>query len=158
MKPQVQQFKKQSSVPLIVCLVSLLFTIIGIAGIVAFVNFNNTIKVADGKVVDTFTQKEFASKKQTFDQEYDVVCYHVDGKEYRGKTIAPKSGSSYIPVYYYEKYPQWAWYKSRENSGVFFSALFAAIFAIVGVVAIRVIVKRKAEVKEAGKVAGKKSK
>jgi uncharacterized protein YxeA len=123
---------------------SLICCLLCIVGVFVFSHLNTTIKVADGKVKDSYTKKEFASKKQTYDQEYDIVRYVVDGKEYFGKTAAPKTGSSqYITVFYYEKYPQYPWFKSKTNSAVFFCILLCVTFGIVGGFSLRSLVKKK---------------
>jgi|GEM_PF-1627584 uncharacterized protein YxeA len=109
--------------------ISLALLLLSVASFAVFVSLNRTIKMTYGKVVDTYTKKEFASRKQTVDQEYDLIRYTVDGKEYKGKTAAPKAGGSsqYVPVYYYERFPWAAWYYSKNNASIIFCLLCAAI-------------------------------
>jgi len=120
---------KKPSNAWILFVISIVLIAVSIAGFAVFINLNRTIKMTSGKVVDSYSKKEFASRKQTIDQEYDVVRYTVDGKEYSGKTAAPKTGSSsqYMTVYYYEKFPGMAWFRSKNNSSMAFCSLFAAV-------------------------------
>ncbi len=120
--------KKPSSAR-ILFIVSLILVLLSGASFAVFMSLNRTIKMTYGKVVDTYTKKEFASRKQTVDQEYDLIRYTVDGKEYKGKTAAPKTGGSpqYEPVYYYEKFPWAAWFYNKNNASIIFCSLFAAI-------------------------------
>jgi hypothetical protein len=99
------------------------------AGVVVFVKLNRTVRLTTGKIVDSYTKKEFASRKQTYDQEYDVVKYAVDGREYTGKTAKPKTGysSQYVTTYYYPKFPGNAWFFKKSNPGVFYSSLVAVL-------------------------------
>ncbi|HMD67951.1 MAG TPA: hypothetical protein VKF42_03665, partial [Chitinivibrionales bacterium] len=85
---------KKPSNAWILLVISVILVALSIAGFAVFINLNRTIKMTSGKVVDSYTKKEFASRKQTVDQEYEIVKYAVDGKEFSGKTAAPKTGSS----------------------------------------------------------------
>jgi uncharacterized protein YxeA len=127
---QPQQVAKKPSSAGIFFVVSLVLVLLSLASIAVFANLNRTIKMTAGKVVDSYTKKEFASRKQTIDQEYEVVRYTVDGKEYSGKTAAPKTGysSQYVTVYYYEKFPGLAWFYKKNNASIVFCSLFAALF------------------------------
>jgi flagellar basal body-associated protein FliL len=128
---QPDQPAKKPSPALLFLIISLVVLVAGAAGIAVFVNLNQTVKMTSGKVVETFTKKEFATRKQTVDREYEVVRYTVDGKEYTKKTAMPRTGGSsqYITVYYYEKYPGLAWFFKKGNSNIFFCSLIAALAA-----------------------------
>jgi|WetSurMetagenome_2_1015567.scaffolds.fasta_scaffold00707_7 hypothetical protein len=128
MKQPVQPQKK-SSTALVFLIVSIVMFALSIAGFAVFASLNGTIKMTSGKVVDSYSKKEFASRKQTVDQEYDVVKYSIDGKEYTGKTAASRTGSSsqYVTVYYYEKFPGMAWFYKKNNSIMIFCSLFAVL-------------------------------
>lgn len=130
MKPPDQPVKK-SSLALWFLIISLVVLLAGAGGIVEFVKLNKTIKITSGKIVETFTKKEFATRKQTIDREYEVVRYTVAGKDYTKKTAMPRAGysSQYITVYYYEKYPDFAWFFNKSNSNLFFCSLIAALAA-----------------------------
>ncbi|HUI92042.1 MAG TPA: DUF3592 domain-containing protein [Chitinivibrionales bacterium] len=134
---QPEQPVKKSSVALWLLIISLVVMLAGGAGIVAFANLNKTVKMTSGKIVDTFTKKEFASRKQTIDREYDVVRYTVDGKEYTKRVAMPGAGysSQYVTVYYYEKHPGHAWFFKKSNSSIFFSSLIAALGAVGAILA-----------------------
>jgi uncharacterized protein YxeA len=131
MKQPVVTPKKPSNA-WILLVISIVLVVLSIAGFAVFINLNRSIKMTSGKVVDSFSKKEFASRKQTIDQEYDVVQYTIEGKQYTGKTAAPRTGSSsqYITVYYYEKFPAMAWFRSKNNSSMAFCSLFAAVSLI----------------------------
>jgi flagellar basal body-associated protein FliL len=128
---QPDQPVKKSSLALWLLIISLVFLFAGAGGIVEFVNLNKTVKMTSGKIVETFTKKEFATRKQTVDREYEVVRYTVEGKDYTKKTAMPRAGysSQYITVYYYEKYPGFAWFFNKSNTGLFFCSLIAALAA-----------------------------
>jgi flagellar basal body-associated protein FliL len=128
---QPDQPVKKPALALWFLIISLIVLLASAGGIVAFVKLNRTIKMTSGKIVETFTKKEFATRKQTVDREYDVVRYTVDGKEYMKKTATPKTGysSQYITIYYYEKYPGFAWFFKKGNSNIFFCSLIAALAA-----------------------------
>jgi flagellar basal body-associated protein FliL len=122
---------KKPSPALWFLIISLVVLLAGAGGIVVFVKLNQTIKMTSGKIVETFTKKEFATRKQTVDRQYEVVRYTIEGKEYTGKTAMPKTGysSQYVTVYYYEKYPGFAWFFNKGNSNIFFCSLIAALAA-----------------------------
>jgi flagellar basal body-associated protein FliL len=128
---QLEQPVKKQSPALWFLIISLVVLLAGAGGIVVFVKLNQTVKMTSGKIVETFTKKEFATRKQTVDREYEVVRYTVDGKEYTKKTATPRAGfsSQYVTVYYYGKYPGFAWFFNKSNSGLFFCSLIAALSA-----------------------------
>lgn len=124
-------------------LCSLIALVLSCATYGIFMHLNRTIKVAEGKVVDTYSKKTFASRKQTIDQEYDVIRYAINGKEYTGTAEAPKSGGSqYATVFYYEKFPQLAWYNKRSNPNQTYAALVALLAAVVMAFSLRSLTKR----------------
>jgi hypothetical protein len=128
---QPEQPVKKSSLALWLLIISLVVLLAGVGGIVAFVKLNKTITMTSGKIVETFTKKEFATRKQTVDREYEVVRYTVEGKDFTKKTAMPRAGysSQYITVYYYEKHPDFAWFFNKSNSNMFFCSLIAALAA-----------------------------
>ncbi len=129
---QPQQIVKKTSNAGILFVISLVLVALGIAAFAVFANLNRTIKMTSGKVVDSYTKKEFASRKQTVDQEYEVVRYAIDGKEYLGKTASPRTGgaSQYVTVYYYEKFPAMAWFYKKNNASTIFCSLFLTVALI----------------------------
>jgi preprotein translocase subunit SecF len=137
--------KKKSSLPMWFFLISLFVCVLGCVGFGIFMHLNRTVKVTGGKVVDTYSKKTFASRKQTIDQEYDVIRYTINGKEYTGTAAAPRSGSSqYVTVFYYEKFPQYAWYIKRSNPNQTYSALLAVIAGISMFFSLQAMLKRPA--------------
>jgi hypothetical protein len=128
---QPEQPVKKPSLALWLLIISLIVMLAGAGGTVAFANMSKTIKMTSGKIVDTFTKKEFASRKQTIDREYEVVRYTVEGKDFTKKVAMPRAGysSQYVTVYYYEKYPGYAWFFKKSNTSVFFCALIAGLAA-----------------------------
>jgi flagellar basal body-associated protein FliL len=141
---QPDQPVKKPSLALWFLIISLVFLLAGAGGIVVFVKLNQTVKMTSGKIIETFTKKEFATRKQTVDRQYEVVRYTVEGKEYTKKTAMPRTGynSQYITVYYYEKYPGFAWFFKKANSSLFFCSLVAAL-AAAGVIFSAVQLRKK---------------
>jgi flagellar basal body-associated protein FliL len=124
--------KRSSSASKWFLLTSLIVFVLSCAAFGAFIHLNRTIKVTGGKVVDTYSKKAYASRKQTYDQEYDVIRYTIAGKEYTGTVAAPRSGGSqYVTVFYYQRFPQFAWYNKRSNPNQTYSALLAALAAVI---------------------------
>jgi hypothetical protein len=120
--------KKNSSLSKWFFLSSLIVLVASCAAFGIFMHLNRTIKVTGGKVVDTYTKKTFASRKQTVDQEYDVIHYSINGKEYTGTVAETRSGGSqYATVFYYEKFPQFAWYNKRSNPNQTYCFLLAML-------------------------------
>jgi hypothetical protein len=135
--------KKGSSVSKWFFLTSLLVLVASCAAFGVIMHLNRTIKVAGGKVVDSYTKKSFATRKQTYDQEYDVVRYSIDGKEYTGTVAAPRSGGSqYATVFYYQGFPQFAWYNKKSNPMQTYSALLAVLAAAIMVFSLQAMRKR----------------
>jgi preprotein translocase subunit SecF len=135
--------KKSSPVSKWFFLTSLIVFVLSCAAFGIFMHLNRTIKVTGGKVVDTYSKKAFASRKQTYDQEYDVIRYTIAGKEYTGTVVAPRSGGSqYATVFYYERFPQFAWYNKRSNPNQTYSALLAVLAAIIMVFSLQSMRKR----------------
>jgi hypothetical protein len=124
-------------------LTSLIVFVLSCAAFGVFMHLNRTIKVTGGKVVDTYSKKAFATRKQTYDQEYDVIRYMIEGKEYTGTVAAPRSGGSqYATVFYYEKFPQFAWYNKKANPNQTYSALLAIVAAAVMLFSLQSMRKR----------------
>jgi len=134
--------KKGIRTSLAIAIVSAGLLIISCIALGYVIQLNKTICVVSGKVVDVYTKKEFASKKQTIDQEYDVVKYTVDGKDYLKSMSAGKhAGSQYATVYYFAKYPQWAWFYSKSNP----YAIYITMIIICSVIALFVSWKQYAK-------------
>jgi hypothetical protein len=132
MKQPIVGPKRSSSLSKWFFLTSLVILVLSCATFGIFMHLNHSIKVTSGKVVDTYSKKAFASRKQTIDQEYDVIRYTINGKEYTGTAAAPRSGGSqYATVFYYEKFPQFAWYNKKSNPNQTYSALLAVLAAAV---------------------------
>jgi hypothetical protein len=148
-----QPVVKRSSALKTFFFVSLGLLLLGTACLIFFVKLDRTIKTASGKVVETYSQKEFASRKQTVDREYEIIRYTVQGKEYTGKSAVPRTGESqYVPVFYYEKFPDMAWYYKKENSNVVFSSLFVVLSALAFFYALyRIGIRPKAQTAPASK-------
>jgi hypothetical protein len=124
--------KKSSSVSKWVFLSSLVILVLSCAAYGIFLHLNRTIKVTGAKVVESYSKKTFASRKQTIDQEYDVIKYTINGKEYTGTVAESRSGGSqYATVFYYEKFPQFAWYNKRSNPNQTYCILLAVLSAAV---------------------------
>jgi hypothetical protein len=131
-QPSAVGSKKSSSVSKWFFLISLIIFVLSCAASGVFLHLNRTIKVTGGKVVDTYSKKEFASRKQTYDQEYDVIRYTIDGKEYTGTVAAPRSGGSqYATVFYYQRFPQFAWYNKKSNPNLMYSVIMAVLAAVI---------------------------
>jgi hypothetical protein len=112
--------------------ISLLVLVASCVAFGIFMHLNRTIKVTGAKVVDTYSKKAFASRKQTYDQEYEVIRYTIGGKEFTGTVAAPRQGASqYATVFYYEKFPQFAWYNKRSNPNETYCALVAVLAAAI---------------------------
>jgi len=126
---QPVQSKKPRSNSFVFFGISIAMVAVSVIAFAVFANLNRTIKMTSGKVVDSYTKKEFVSRKQTADQEYEVVRYAIDGKEYFGKAASPKTGSSsqWVTVYYYEKFPSMAWYYKKDNASLIFCSLFGSL-------------------------------
>jgi hypothetical protein len=140
---QSAPIQKKTSVSKWFFLSSLIAFLLGCSCYGMFMHLNRTIRVVEGKVVDTYSKKTFASRKQTIDQEYDVIRYTINGKEYTGTAQAPKSGvSQYATVFYYEKFPQFAWYNKRSNPNQTYSAFLTALAAAIMVFSLRSMIKR----------------
>ncbi len=126
--------KKGLSTSLVVATISAVILIISCIALGYIVNLGKTVCVVSGKVVGSYTKKEFASKKQTYDQEYDVVKYAVDGKEYtKSMSAGAHAGSQYATVYYFSQYPQWAWFHSKGNPYTIYVGLviFCAVMVFI---------------------------
>jgi hypothetical protein len=150
---QAQPVVQKSSTWNVILFISLGLLLASITCLVVFVNLSHTIRTAGGKVVETFSQKEFASRKQTVDREYEIVRYTVDGKEFTGKTAVPRSGESqYVPVFYYEKFPGMAWFYKKDNANVVFSSMAMAVCALAFFYSLyRIVTRAKAVPAQPGK-------
>jgi hypothetical protein len=129
---QPVQTKKHPSLSRWSFCISLLVLVLSCVAFGVFMHLNRTIKVTGAKVVDTYTKKAFASRKQTYDQEYEVVRYTIGGKEYTGTVAAPRQGASqYVTVFYYQRFPQFAWFNKRSNANQTYSVLLALLAAAI---------------------------
>jgi hypothetical protein len=110
---------------------SLILFIMSAALLGYFIKLNHCIEKTSGKVIDTYTKKTFASRKQQVDQEFLVVSYSIDGKEYRGKTMRRNGGSSeYVPVFYYPGFPGYPWFYKKANANVIYCSIFILLSCI----------------------------
>ena len=134
--------RKNSSVSKWFFLSSIIVLVLSCAAFGVFMRLNRTIKVTEGKVVDSYSKKTFATRKQTVDQEYDVLRYTINGKEYTGTAAATRAGSQYVSVFYYEKYPQFAWYNKRSNPNQAYCVLVAVLAAIIMAFSLPSMLKR----------------
>jgi hypothetical protein len=122
---------------------SLVLLVLSCASYGIFMHLNRTIKVTGAKVVDSYSKKTFASRKQTIDQEFDVIKYTINGKEYTGTVAESRSGGSqYATVFYYEKFPRFAWYNKRSNPNQTYCVLLAVIAAAVMLFSLQAMRKR----------------
>ena len=83
------------------------------------IKLNHRIDRTSGKVVETYTKRTFASRKQSTEREFLVVSYTINGKEYTGKTMRREGFSQdYVPVYYYPSFPGLAWFYKKANANI----------------------------------------
>ncbi|HEX7509951.1 MAG TPA: hypothetical protein VF335_01515 [Chitinivibrionales bacterium] len=113
-------------------IVSLCVFVASAALFLFFLKLDRTIEKTSGKVVETFTKKTFASKKQTYDQEYFVVSYSIGGKDYSVKTPHRSGfGQEYAPVYYYKAFPGFAWCYTKANANVVYCSIVMFLALII---------------------------
>jgi len=96
------------------------------------IKLNHRIDRTSGKVVETYTKRTFASRKQQTEREFLVVSYTINGKEYTRKTMRREGFSQdYVPVYYYPSLPGLAWFYKKANANIFYCSIFMllALFA-----------------------------
>jgi hypothetical protein len=97
------------------------------------IKLNHRIDRTSGKVVETYTKRTFASRKQQTEREFLVVSYTINGKEYTGKTIRREGFSQdFVPVYYYASFPGFAWFYKKANANIVYCSIFMllALFAV----------------------------
>jgi hypothetical protein len=112
---------------------SLIAFLVSAALLGCFIKLNHHVEKTSGKVIDIFTKKTFASRKQQVDQEYLVVSYSYNGKDYTGKAVRRSGASSeYVPVYFYPAFPGYAWFYKKANANV----IYCAIFMLLSVIAV----------------------
>ncbi|MGB7569945.1 MAG: hypothetical protein WBM07_18925 [Chitinivibrionales bacterium] len=89
------------------------------------IKLNQRIDRTSGKVIETYTKRTFASRKQQTEREFLVVSYTVNGKEYTRKTMRREGFSQdYAPVYYYPSLPGLAWFYKKANANIFYCTIF----------------------------------
>ena len=89
------------------------------------IKLNRRIDRTSGKVIETYTKRTFASRKQQTEREFLVVSYTINGKEYTGKTMRREGFSQdYVPVYYYPSLPGLAWFYKKANANIFYCTIF----------------------------------
>jgi hypothetical protein len=98
------------------------------------------IEKTSGKVIDSYQKKTFASRKQSYNQEYLVVRYEVNGKEYTGKAVRRTSGD-FVPVYYYHGFPGMGWFYKKGNPNLAYCCIFMTL-SLLGVILARPQLKK----------------
>ena len=108
------------------------------------------IEKTSGKVVETYNKRTFASRKQTYDQEYFVVNYSAKGKEYTIKTMRRNGfGQEYVPVYYYGAFPGFAWCYKKTDANIVYCTIFMTLSLVATGVAWSSLKKAKMAAKAA---------
>ena len=107
--------------------------LISIAVFLLFLKLNHSVKMVEGKVINTYTNNNvYSGRRKTYNKEYAVINYVIDGKEHTRKTIQKrKSGFTTIgdrvPVYYYPGLPRFAWFYEKSNFTIVYSIIFLLI-------------------------------
>jgi hypothetical protein len=95
------------------------------------IKLNHRIERTSGKVVETYTKRTFASRKQSTEREFLVVRYIINGKEYTRKTMRREGfGQDFVPVYYYASLPGLAWFYKKANANIVYCSIFILIALI----------------------------
>jgi hypothetical protein len=108
----------------------LVATVLSAAALGLFMHFGSDIRSVPGKVIDTYTETDFASRKRSYQQEYVVVKYSVEGKEYTGKTPIPRKGNysrEYVSVFYYSYFPGFPWFYHKTNANIAYCILVLSL-------------------------------
>lgn len=113
---------------------SMVLFIISLLSFAGVIRLNNRIDRTSGKVVETYTKKTFASRKQSTEREFLVVHYTVNGKEYTRKTMLRDGfGREYVPVYYYPAFPGFAWFYKKANANMVYCSILMMLSCIAAV-------------------------
>ena len=108
------------------------------------------IEKASGKVVETYSKRTFASRKQSYEQEYFVVTYSAKGKEHTIKTIRRNGfGQEYVPVYYYGAFPGFGWCYKKTDANIVYCSIFMALSLVTAGIAWSSLRKAKMAAKTA---------
>jgi hypothetical protein len=118
------------------------------------VNLDRKIVKTSGKVIDSYSKKSFVSRKQSVEQEYLVVQYEVNGKQYSGTTPRRKGGD-FVPVFYYQAFPGMPWFFKKENPNMVYCCIFMTL-SLLGLVLSRPKIKKAASA--SGQVTAKQKK
>jgi hypothetical protein len=114
------------------------------------VKLDRHLEKTSGKVVETYSKKTFASRKQSYDQEYFVVNYSAKGKDYTIKTIRRNGfGQEYVPVYYYGDAPGIAWCYRKTDIHIIYCAIFMMLSLVAAGIAWSSLRKAKVAFKAA---------
>lgn len=114
-----------------------------------FWKLDRSIEKTSAKVVETFTKKTFASRKSSYEQEYFIVTYSINGKEYTKKTMRRNGfGSEYIPVFYYRQLPGFVWFYKKANANMIYCCTFMMLSLVVASVTWSNIQKKKKDAVE----------
>lgn len=104
---------------------SIALFIIGMLLFGCVIKLSHRIGRTSGKVVETYTKRTFASRKQSTEREFLVVSYTISGKEYTGKTMRREGFSQdFVPVYYYASFPGFAWFYKKANANIVYCGIF----------------------------------
>ncbi|HAJ78909.1 MAG TPA: hypothetical protein DCO75_03990 [Fibrobacteres bacterium] len=114
-----------------------------------FWKLDRSIEKTSAKVMETFTKKTFASRKSSYEQEYFIVTYSINGKEYTKKTMRRNGfGSEYIPVFYYRQLPGLAWFYKKANANMVYCCTFMMLSLVVAGITWSNIQKKKKNAEE----------
>jgi hypothetical protein len=151
--PVTNSRQKPVNITLVICIAIFAVSALG-AGM--FWKLDRNIEKTSAKVVETFTKKTFASRKSSYEQEYFIVTYSINGKEYTKKTMRRNGfGSEYIPVFYYKQFPGFAWFYKKANANMIYCCTFMMLSLVVAGMTWSNIQKKK---KDAGEDSSKKKK
>jgi hypothetical protein len=152
--------QKSSSTSITLLVISSLLLLLSVTSLITFITTDHSVVTMMGKVVDTYSKRSFSSSKRSSMQEYLVVSYTVQGKEYVKKTSIPeKYGSSHsiVGVFYYPSFPGFAWFAHRPNPGIPASTIFISIFFLITSLTVYYIVTKNRSVRADQKKGKQKS-
>jgi hypothetical protein len=136
--------RSPSNIPLIICIIIFLVSSLLAA---MFLKLDRHIEKTSAKVTETYTKKAFVSRKQSYEKEYLVVTYSVNGKEYTKKTARHNGyGEEYVPVFYYAGHPEFAWFYKKGNANIVYCCTAMALSLIVSVMMLSN--RRKAKIED----------
>ena len=121
--PSTTVKRSSSNGVFIFCLV---FLVASASAFMFVMKLDRRIDKTTGKVIETYSKKAFVSRKNSIQQEYAVVRYTLNGKEYTGKTIR-RTTSDFIPVYFYHAFPGMAWFYKKENPNKVYCCIVMAL-------------------------------